>query len=187
METGDLERKKSSGGGWFKWVATLIMIAVFTIIVFGGRGHPIGPILRTQTKLAVIELEAGLSAYKLDSGAYPINSGNEIEGAFVLYKYLSGDSDGNGKVDPASVGTKIYVEGIDWDTAKGLSQQRVRKIEGRFALIDLYGELIRYRCEDADLKRRTTRNPTYDLWSLGGSDSGSDKIEARSKWITNWE
>lgn len=187
MEAGDSERKKGSGGAWFKWFAAISLIAIFVVMNLGVCWLPIERINRKEAKLTLLELEAGLSAYKLDNGDYPINSGDEIEGAFVLYKYLSGDFDGDGKVDPNSVGTKIYVEGIGWDAAKGLNNQRVRKIGDRFAIIDLFGELIRYRREVADIKKRTTRNPNYDLWSLGGSDPDSEAIEDRSKWITNWE
>ena len=86
---------------------------------------------RKQVKLTLGELKAGLSSYKLDNGSYPINEVDEEEGAFVLYKHLSGDFDQSGELDDEATGTKIYVAGIDWNTAKNQAQQRVEHTKER--------------------------------------------------------
>jgi hypothetical protein len=55
--------------------------------------------------------------------------------------------------------------------------------------VDPFGSPLRYLCEPPGVKpgQRKTRNPTYDIWSLGGADAdGGDSVESQSNWITNW-
>ncbi len=179
---------------WGKFFAAIVLFAVLLWLALGFY-HPIGDYLEKQrAALLYKELTLDLSSYKLENGWYPVNSGDEKEGAFVLYKYLSGDFDEDGAVDSETAGNKVYMEGnkvymegLDWNTAKNDPLKRVRKIGGRFALIDPYGDLIRYRCEPEEQEKRSTRNPTYDLWSLGGAESDADTMSNRSRWLTNWD
>ncbi|MFK5921780.1 MAG: hypothetical protein QM496_06345 [Verrucomicrobiota bacterium] len=184
---GGKERKTN------KWKAALVVMAVLCVI--GVFGIIVNSIFQAKalwwkgidTGYLVKEVSAGLSSYKLENGWYPVNSGDKKEGAFVLYKYLSGDFDEDGAVDSETAGNKVYMEGLDWNTAKNDPLKRVRKIGGRFALIDPYGDLIRYRCEPEEQEKRSTRNPTYDLWSLGGAESDADTMSNCSWWLTNWD
>jgi len=173
---------------WVKWVAAISLIATFAWMVLSACWMPVDAMLKKkELMLSMGELEGALSSYQLDHGEYPLNSDDELEGAFVLYKYLSGDFDGDGKLDPESVGTKVYLESIDWKDERNESYSVVSKIGSRYALVDPHGSPIRYLCEPFGKKNKKTRNPAYDLWSLGGAEPNSDAIEHRSKWITNWD
>lgn len=168
-------------------MVVISLIAILAGMVLAAMPAVLNQIKRKQVKLTLKEVEAGLSSYKLDNGMFPINPTDEIEGAHVLYKFLSGDFDEDGKLDDESAGTKIYMEGIDWNTAKNQAQQRVGRTAGnRYALVDPFGNQIRYLCEPPGKKNKQTNNPTYDLWSLGGAEPGSTQKEDLSRWITNW-
>ncbi len=183
-------RKNGGASSAFTLMELLIVISLIAVLagmVLAAMPAIIGKVKRDQARLVVQELEAGLSAYKLDNGWYPIHRENSEEGGFVLYKHLSGDFDEDGVLDDVSDETKIYVEAIDWNTAKNQSQQRVGKLGDRYALVDPFGSPIRYLCEPPGAKNKKTKNPTFDIWSLGGADSESTAIKERSKWLTNWE
>ncbi len=190
MMTIEKSEQKWKGIRAFTLMELMVVISLIAILagmVLAAMPAVLNQIKRKQVKLTMKELEAGLSSYKLDNGMYPINPTDEIKGANVLYKFLSGDFDEDGKLDDESVGTKIYVEGIDWNTSKNQSQQRVGKNpNGGYALVDPFGNQLRYLCEPPGRKNKKTRNPTYDLWSLGGAQPGSTATKDVSRWITNW-
>ena len=126
-------QKRGAGSGGFTLMELLIvisLIAVLAAMVSAAMPGIINKVARSRTGLAIKGMEAGLSSYKLDNGWYPINRGNPVEGAFVLYQYLSGDFDVDGELDPVDDDSKIYVPGIDWNTAQNNSQQRVGRLRG---------------------------------------------------------
>lgn len=165
------------------------LIAVLAGMVMAAMPAIMGKVKRDQARLAVKEMTAGLSSYKLDNGWYPINPSDPIEGAFILYKHLSGDFDMDGNLDNVASETTIYVPGLDWNTASQDPRQRVGRTNGRYALVDPFGSPFRYLCEPPGVKgnQRKTRNPTYDIWSLGGANAGSTSIKDQANWITNWD
>lgn len=184
-------KKKESLGKGFTLMELLVVISLIAILagmVLAAMPAIMNSVKRKEASLTLKGLEAGLSDYKLDNSWYPINETDAVEGAFVLYKYLSGDFDEDGTLDPVDDERKVYVQGIDWNTAKTSNQQRVGRLENKFALVDPFGSPIRYLCEPPGRKAkdRKTNNPTYDIWSLGGGESGSDDAEDTAKWITNW-
>ena len=187
IENSKPRRNGSRGFTLMELMVVISLIAILAGMVLAAMPAVLNQVKRKQVRLTLGELKAGLSLYKLDNSWYPINDKDEFEGAFVLYKFLSGDFDVNGELDPLADDTKIYVEGIDWNTAKNQAQQRVGELEGRYALVDPFGSPIRYLCEPPGRKNKKTKNPTYDLWSLGGAEADSTAIEDRSKWLTNWE
>ncbi len=191
MNTENSQRNRWGQRGFtlMELLIVISLIAVLAGMVLAAMPAIINKVKRDQAKLAVKELTAGLSSYKLDNGWYPINRTDPVQGAFVLYQYLSGDFDIDGNLDPATSDTKIYVPGIDWNTSKSQSQQRVGEVGGKYALVDPFGSPIRYLCEPPGVKdkNRKTRNPTYDIWSLGGSDANATNTKARSNWLTNWD
>jgi len=168
-------------------MVVISLIAILAGMVLAAMPAVLNQVKRRQVELTMKELEAGLSSYKLDNGMFPVNPTDEILGANVLYRFLSGDFDGDGMLDEESTGTKIYVQGLDLNTAKNQSQQRVgRTGNGTYALVDPFGNQFRYLCEPPGRRNKITRNPTYDLWSLGGAEPGSTATEDISRWITNW-
>lgn len=186
--------KNSRGNGFhhngFTLMELLIvisLIAVLAAMVMAAMPGIINKVKRDEARLGVKELTAGLSSYKLDNGWFPIQLDTPEEGGFVLYQHLSGDFDMDGVLDPVNNDSKIYVKGIDWNTAKNESRQRVGKMGTRFTLVDPFGSPIRYLCEPPGQKNKTTRNPTYDIWSLGGAEPGSTSIKDQANWITNWD
>ena len=189
MNIENLKRKWKGNRGFtlMELMVVISLIAILAGMVLAAMPAVMNQVKRKQVKLALGELKAGLSSYKLDNGMFPINETDEFEGAFVLYKYLSGDFDEDGELDPLSDDTKIYVEGIDYNTAKNQAQQRVGTVGNRYALVDPFGSPIRYLCEPPGKKNKRTKNPTYDLWSLGGGEPDSTATEDISKWITNWD
>ncbi|MCF6311193.1 MAG: prepilin-type N-terminal cleavage/methylation domain-containing protein [Verrucomicrobiales bacterium] len=165
------------------------LIAVLAGMVMAAMPAIMGKVKRDQARLAVKEMTAGLSSYKLDNGWFPINPSDPVEGAFILYQHLSGDFDVDGNLDDVTSETKIYVPGIDWNTASQDSRQRVGEINGRYAVVDPFGSPFRYLCEPPGVRdsQRQTRNPTYDIWSLGGANANSNSIKDQANWITNWD
>ena len=148
------------------------------------------------------DIGAGLEDYQLDHGIYPLHlpdSGNEAilqdtilrdqfaaTGAHLLYSHLSGDFDGDGRVDDGAV---AYVDRLDLESQRGYpgrpSPKELRAIEtpGGPVIVDPFGVPIRYLSAppDVPMDQKGTRNPTYDLWSLGGGSADTPET-----WITNW-
>ena len=183
MKNGKTEREGREGFTLMELLVVISVIAILAAMVLAAIPGIWNRINRSQTELLIKELAAGLSAYQQDNGMYPVNSGSERDGAFVLYKHLSGDFDGDGTLDPTSTGTIVYIEGIVWSSANNQKQQRVDKIGDRYAIVDPFGSPIRYLAEPPGKKIKKTNNPTYDLWSLGGAEPGSTAKKAQAKWI----
>jgi prepilin-type N-terminal cleavage/methylation domain-containing protein len=189
MKNKNSEQRRYGNRGFtlLELMVVISLIAILAGMVLAAMPAVVNSVKRKETKLSLKEMEAGLSSYHLDNGMFPVHAGDPVEGAFVLYKHLSGDFDEDGILDDVSAKTKIYVEGIDWNTSKNQKRDRVGDVGGRYALLDPFGSPIRYLCDPPGQKKKITRNPTYDIWSLGGGDSDSDALEDRSKWLTNWE
>jgi len=140
---------KGRSGKGFTLMELLVVISLIAILagmVLAAMPAIMNSVKRKEASLTLKELEAGLADYKLDNSWYPINETDAVEGAFVLYKYLSGDFDEDGTLDPEDDDVKVYVQGIDWNTAKDNAQQRVGRLENRYALVDPFGSPIRYLC-----------------------------------------
>lgn len=175
--------RNSRGFTLMELMVVISIIAILAGIVLFALPGIVKKIKRSQTELFLQQVEAGLSAYKQDNGMYPLNPVNENDGGAVLYKYLSGDFDGDGMLDPVSAGTKIYIEGIDRNTAKNQAVQKVGKMGNQYVLVDPFGSPLRYLAEPPGKKNKKTDNPGYDLWSLGGADPTSTSTKSRAKWM----
>ncbi len=176
----------------------MMFAILFTVaIVFGllsNLGTPVGNMAGQRTEAILSEIQGGLELYKIDHGEYPPNPALDRDetakyGAHVLYKYLSGDFDGDGEFDTDDPSNKIYVESLDFRSSEGQGKGTVGiDTEGRYIATDGYGNPIRYLCDPPKRMSYETRtmNPTYDLWSLGGAEPGKKDPENRARWITNW-
>ena len=200
-----MKTNRSETGHGFTLMELMVVIALIavlaTMVLAAGSGI-MKKVKRDQIRHLLAELEAGLENYKIDNGIYPLNpespsvgtrlSDEEArEGSEVLYKYLSGDYDLDGQVDE-NENVKQYVERLDWwsnkpKDGKTPALQRAYEVsQGQYMVIDPLASPIRYLAappgfKSEDKKKMGLRNPTYDLWSLGGGE-----VEEEAKWITNW-
>ncbi len=146
---------------------------------------------------------------KLDKGSYPLNppaggqrNDDGLIGSEVLYAHLSGDrysGSGSSRGKPAPNGiadiaedenstVEAYVNNLAEIEGAQTNPARSMFAGGKYLVIDAYGDPIRYLAEAPNITDRTTINPTYDIWSLGGvDDSGelSDE-EIEGNYIKNW-
>ncbi|MEM6278122.1 MAG: prepilin-type N-terminal cleavage/methylation domain-containing protein [Verrucomicrobiota bacterium] len=146
---------------------------------------------RSNVETFIAELEAGLSTYQIENGIYPQNppSGDRdssgVEGSRVLYKYLSGDWDENGEVDPDET---VYVPRLTLRENDNAKKPRVSDIGGFPRVVDAFSNPIRYIAEPPNLpstqRNSEMRNPTYDLWAI--ADADPEDPEDEPKYITNW-
>jgi prepilin-type N-terminal cleavage/methylation domain-containing protein len=192
----------NSGFTLMELMVVVALIAILATMVLAAGAGIMKKVKRDQIRQFMAELEAGLENYKIDNGLYPLSpenpaagtslsDGDAREGAEVLYKYLSGDFDLDGKVDDDER-IKQYVERLDWwsnmpkDGKTPAVQRSYEVSSGEYMVIDPLGSPMRYLAAPPgfspdDKKKMGLRNPTFDLWSLGGGE-----VEDQAKWITNW-
>jgi len=123
------------------------------------------PVERNKTEAMLAEIENAMSRYHVDFGFYPQWDGPPEGGAALLFQELRKGPE------------KLSYLSENFPTAV---------FDGKTILVDIWGNPIRYRMDPPDSApdKRKAINPTYDLWSTGGSAKNSD--EDQSKWITNW-
>ncbi len=192
------QRRRSERG--FSLIELLIVVSIIAVLaamVMAASAAIQAKMVRNRTVAFLAEIQGGLDNYKIDHGTYPINPAENrdaaaMDGAHILYKYLSGDFDLDGEFDTDEPDNKIYVEGLDYKMSQKQAKGTVAlNSGGQFVAIDPYGNLIRYLCDPPNrivggkVEIRTL-NPTYDLWSLGGAVPDKEDLENKSKWITNW-
>ncbi len=172
-------------------IGVIVILAGLLIAALPGIQNQVN---RNKVEVFLAELKGGLSAYQLDNGIYPQNEpsgGGDndqagVEGAKVLYKHLSGDFDTDGKVD-FDKNEKVYVPKLDYESNKSGKEPRSTNIGGDYMVVDSYGDPVRYLAQPPKLsagKQRLTRNPTFDLWSIAGTDPRSNN-EAAYIWAEN--
>ncbi len=183
-----------------------LMVVIMIIVVLAGMIAAALPgiqtsINRKNTRNFIAELESGIERYQIDNGIYPLNpdptSGESAggdrqsigyEGSKVLYKRLSGDFDTDGYVDD---GEKIYVQKLDYNSNKKSERPRsIKAGENEYLVIDTFNSPVRYYAQAPNIKPedRKTFNPTYDLWSIAGTNpSDSEVFSVQAKYITNWQ
>ena len=150
-------------------------------------------ISRNKVETFIAELENGLEGYKIDNGIYPIvedgggdRNSRGVDGSELLYKTLSGDRNLDGAVDFAE-NEKVYVPKLDYDSNRSSKEPRSTVAGNSYLIVDSYGDPVRYIADPPNIERdeRTTRNPTYDIWSLGGADP--DDKEGEASYIANFQ
>lgn len=181
--------------GAFSMVELMVVIAIMVILaglLIASLPGIQARINRGKVETFLAELEAGLSRYQLDHGIYPLNqpTGDRdisgLNGAAVLYQHLSGDFNLDGEVD-FQTNEKVYVERLDFFSNRDAKEKRSDNVGGQFMVIDSFGDPVRYLAQPPNLPRgqaRLTRSPTYDLWSIAGTDPRAPNAE--NAFITNW-
>ncbi len=181
-----------------------LLIVIGIIVLLAGLGIAAMPGVRKQmtksaTKTFMKSLEMGLVKYKQEYGNYPINepSSDDDEqrdadgklGAAILYLELSGDIDGDGEFDDADEdnGGVVFVKGLTGEmNEENATVQRSRRLGDDYLLIDPFSNPIRYLAHKPNAKNKLTRNPTYDLWSIGDSRNGDYTPQGIANWIGNF-
>ncbi|MCB1063716.1 MAG: type II secretion system protein [Verrucomicrobiae bacterium] len=190
-------------------LVVITLIAVLAAMVLAGAGGILKKIKRDQIRNYLAEIDAGLEAYRVDNGIYPLNpdpidssgttsipgyngqDGEAVAGAAVLYKHLSGDFDTDGLVDEKET---VYVDRLDyWSNSdkNGKAPEVVRSVSmggSVYLVVDPLGSPVRYLADPPGYtpEQRKTRNPTFDLWSIAGAEPDSEEFSDQSTWITNW-
>lgn len=141
-------------------------------------------------------LEAGLNAYKTDSGnILPAGSGDEYS-SHVLYKALNRDNDDDGEPDkedgvtlhPYCETFNVIKNSKETETSEGIPVRRAKikvKANGKtvskkhFLIYDPWGTPYRYRLgfesEDANGRPGSGVNPDFDIFSLGPDTKGDGR------------
>ncbi len=157
-------------------LVVIAIIAVLATMTAGGLKWYKRKAAIDKTKVLIGQIGHALEAYRLDNGTFPTGDGLE-QSSQDLYIALYGDSDGDGKPDPAAT---IYLDILNPDLTG--NKGNVEEIGSNYLIIDAWKEPIRYQ-------NPPTMNPDFDLWSLGpdgvgGPNSGNEKD--REDDINNW-
>ena len=169
-------------------VMTIILVLAGLILATAGYVQKKGARSRTEAEIAAIS--AALESYKADNGIYPsepatteqlqatdVNPSDYAPASRFLYKQLSGDDDGD-PTTPAPANAKNYLGGA-------LKPQMLSpNPPGPNTFIrDPFGNSYGYSTLKAVNPASTNGyNPTFDLWSTGGTTTGT----SQSQWIKNW-
>ena len=142
---------------------------------------------RSRAEAEIAAMSAALETYKADNGIYPQNAdtialdpsstnpASYVASSKYLYMQLSGDSDDNPTTSSSS-DTKNYFGSMLKPNMLTPSPPGANT-----SIRDPFGNSYGYSTAKASNPSGTIGyNPTYDLWSTGGS------ITDTSKWIKNW-
>lgn len=175
----------------------LLLAVLIMLILAGITIAALGPIQRgaaaRATEAFIAELETGLTRYEIDFGWYPLSPENGVSsqdfgtrdqegrlGSGILYKELSGDFNGDGEPD-SDVDT--YVKNLVGNPAKTVEAPT----GGGFWILDSFNGPIRYLADQKTIDDRQTFNPTFDVWSIAGTDPTETSEETtRRKYVTNF-
>ncbi|BDS06907.1 hypothetical protein NT6N_19470 [Oceaniferula spumae] len=184
--------RRANGFTLIEIITVISIIAVLATMTVGGFGYFKRVAAENRTRVLIAGVSRGLDEYRSDYGFFP--SGNGEEGSSEqVYIALYGDgalaidsnshavtivAEPDGKPDE---GQDVYM-GVLNPELKG-SQRNVELIDGYYAIVDAWGNEIRYQ-------NPGEMNPgdDFDLWSYGpdleGGPRGSEDYNADD--ITNW-
>ena len=145
-----------------------LALLLFFYLYGSGFGVPRGDLNVELTQTQLRRIEMFLDDFKLRNGFYPLHEGDARDGGGVILAALREDGD------------ETTWEDLFKNHATFKS---VAATDGGQTLIDAWGNPIHYRCHPPDIPmdKKTTLNPTFDLWSTGGDPGNTPE-----KWITNW-
>ena len=175
--------------GAFTIVELLIVMAIILVLaglILGTSGYVQKKGARSRAEAEIAAMTAALESYKADNGAYPSNSATDsldpatpvttygLASRF-LYGALSGDVDLN-----RSVENKSY-----FMFKPNMLEPAPPSTASVTAIRDPFGNSYGYSTLKASNPAATSgNNPTFDLWSTGGTTSGSATDQLQ--WIKNW-
>jgi len=168
-------------------VMTIILVLAGLILATAGYVQKKGARSRTEAEIAAISV--ALESYKADNGVYPANSATDAlkpntmgdptqsvyqNASLALYKLISGDADNDSN---RTAELKSYFNFKPNQLAPVNQNQPVLFIR------DPFGNSYGYSTTKASAPNGSDGyNPTFDLWSTGGTTTGT----SQSQWIKNW-
>ena len=187
-------------------VTTVIIILTGLVLSTVGYIQKKGARARAETEIAA--MAAALESYKADNGVYPSNSvtnnldprtnGDPGTTAYsfasqYLYGELSGDRNFNYVIDPSEQGNRSYFAFKSTPpSADGTSNSGMLSITRSGStytvnyIRDPFGNSYGYStAQAANPGGSTGYNPTFDLWSTGGTVDATNPPN-QSQWIKNW-
>ncbi len=173
----------------FTVIELLIVMAVILVLaglILGTSGYVQKKGARSRAEAEVAAMSAALESYKVDNGVYPRNAATDsldpatpvttyAEASRFLYGALSGDADFN-----RSAENKSY-----FTFKPNMLEPVPPSLAAVTAIRDPFGNSYGYSTLKASNPAATGgNNPTFDLWSTGGTTSGSAADQLQ--WIKNW-
>ena len=177
-------------------VITIIIVLAGLVLSTVGYVQKKGARSRAEAEIAAIS--SASESYKADNGAYPrdpaktdtldsrggINWAGYGSASQFLYGELAGDPDFDGGSDPQY---KSYMQFKPASLGRRDMSQPPSAANQVAYLRDPFGNSYGYSTayqHDIDQPVPPTHgyNPTFDLWSTGGSTTGTNQ----SQWIKNW-
>lgn len=194
-------------------VASTILI-VLAATMWEARGWIEAKSVRSEAEQQIKLMEAGLNAYKTESGGIlPFGRGDEYS-SHVLYKALNRDEDDDGEPDkedgvtlqPFCPSLSVAKSSKETETTEGIPVRRakIKVKEGgkqvskkHFLIYDPWGTPYRYRLgfqtEDENGKAGSGVNPDFDIFSLGpdtkgdGNDNSSEDNKDNVSNVRSWK
>jgi prepilin-type N-terminal cleavage/methylation domain-containing protein len=169
-------------------VMTVILIMAGLVLGVSGYVHRRGATSRTEAEIKA--LESACENYKVDNGTYPrstdtdaldptasVNPTSYVKASLFLYQELSGARTSPFRSTVA--GAKQYMT-FKPDTLYPTDETKPVQY-----MQDPFGNSYGYSTRKASDPTKSGYNPTFDLWSTGGTTSASESLNG-AKWIKNW-
>ena len=167
----------------------MAIIIVLAGLVIATSGYVQEKSNRSRTEAEIAAMSAALESYKADNGIYPTGADTEnvnpatspvpANASRFLYGELTGDRDFDGVTNPDA---KSYIPFKPANLQRVNMSQPVSDANRVTAIRDPFGDPYGYSTAKATQPTNTVGfNPTFDLWSRAGDESGS-----QAKWIKNW-
>ncbi len=194
-------RPAPAGFTLIELMVVIAIIAVLAAISIGGFGYATKNANRNETRARLEFIRTSLESYYHEYGEYPAVLRNQgatttISGvqfeygpAAALYQAISGDGDDH----IVQGGTPSNGEFTAEEARRGIAElnpSAYREFATNvFSMVDGFGQpflYVRYDPNNPD----STRNPTYDLWSVADADTPGQTSDAGTNddpsWIKNW-
>jgi type II secretory pathway pseudopilin PulG len=191
--------------GAFTLIELIVVIAIIIVLaglILSTVGYVQKKGARSRAETEIAAMSAACESYKADNGIYPRgnaadpstgtppfdtdnenartdgNPTNYAAASLLLYKVLSGDMNANRQIDAGETGRSYFAFKPTMLLPAPPSTANVTAIRDPFG--NSYGYSTAYQYSPL-----TGYNPTFDLWSTGGTTSAINPPD-QSQWIKNW-
>lgn len=206
-------------------LTVMTIIAILAALTLKVSGYVQNKAASSRAEGEIKAMEAACESYKADNGIYPrgpaaamtvgstgiaTNATDSLDArttgnptsyaqtSLYLYSQLSGDTNGNGKIDAAETSNKVYFEFKP--TMLGAAKTSSGAITAVNFISDPWGSSYGYSTAyQADSEAQSAKsppgtvtkgyNPTFDLWSTAGKTTNPTPgtgTDITLRWIKNW-